>query len=79
MTYRGKVKKGVVILDEPDALPEGAEVSVRVLQRRAQRRRATKPKTLYEDMKPFIGVITDLPSDLSLNHDHYLHGAPKRK
>ncbi len=79
MTYRGKVKNGVVVPDEPGDLPEGAEVSMRVLQRRGRKHRATTPKTTYEDMKPFIGVITDLPSDLSLNHDHYLYGAPKKK
>ena len=28
MTYRGHVKNGVVVLDEPVKLPEGAEVKV---------------------------------------------------
>ena len=79
MTYRGKVKNGVVVPDKPGALPEGAEISMRVVHRPARKPRAAKPKTIYEDMKPFIGVINDLPSDLSLNHDHYLYGTPKRK
>ncbi len=25
------------------------------------------------------GTVDDLPPDLSVNHDHYLYGAPKRK
>jgi hypothetical protein len=29
MTYRGHVKQGVIILDPPAQLPEGAEVEVR--------------------------------------------------
>ncbi|HSZ57634.1 MAG TPA: hypothetical protein VK797_18370 [Tepidisphaeraceae bacterium] len=33
MTYRGHVKNGQIALDEPTALPEGAEVSVQVLER----------------------------------------------
>jgi len=29
MTYRGHVKQGVIVLDSPVQLPEGAEVEVR--------------------------------------------------
>ena len=78
MTYRGKVKNGVVVLDEPSALPEGAEVSVRPLK--ASRRRASRvrQRSLYERFKPFIGIAKGLPPDLAKNHDHYLHGRPKQ-
>ena len=31
MTYRGRVRNGVVVLDDPKALPDGAEVTVRAL------------------------------------------------
>jgi hypothetical protein len=34
--------------------------------------------SLYEAMKPFIGMVDDLPADLSINHDHYLYGTPKQ-
>ena len=27
----------------------------------------------------FAGTVDDLPSDFAENHDHYIHGAPKRK
>lgn len=30
MTYRGHIKNGVVVMDEPSALPEGTEVWVDV-------------------------------------------------
>jgi hypothetical protein len=26
----------------------------------------------------FAGIADDLPSDLARNHDHYIHGHPKR-
>jgi hypothetical protein len=26
----------------------------------------------------WIGSIDDLPEDFAVNHDHYIHGAPKR-
>jgi hypothetical protein len=76
MTYRGRVKNGVVVLDDPSALPDGTEVSVRPLKSRQPGRRKGKarPQSLYERMKPFIGAVSGLPHDLAENHDHYLHG-----
>jgi hypothetical protein len=79
MTYRGRVKNGVVVLDGPARPPDGAEVSVRLLKPARRRRSARGPKTLYERMKPFIGIASDLPPDFSANHDHYLYGTPKRQ
>jgi len=29
-------------------------------------------------LKQFAGAVRGLPSDMALNHDHYLHGRPKR-
>jgi hypothetical protein len=34
--------------------------------------------TFYERHKSWIGSITDAPSDYAQNHDHYLHGQPKK-
>ena len=35
-------------------------------------------KTLAERFAPFVGCLDDLPEDLAAQHDHYLHGTPKR-
>ena len=81
MTYRGRVKNGVVVLDDPSALPEGTEVSVRPVKGRSKGGRKAKaehPHTLHDRMKPFIGAVSGLPHDLAENHDHYLHGRPKK-
>ena len=72
MTYRGHIKGGVVVLDEPVELPEGTEVRV---EPATQGR--TEP-TLADDLREFIGCVEDLPPDVARNHDHYLYGAPKR-
>jgi hypothetical protein len=72
MTYRGKIKNGAVVLDQPAALPDGVEVEVRPLIQGE-----TIP-TLYERWKDFIGIAEGLPSDSSTNHDHYLYGVPKQ-
>ena len=80
MTYRGKVKDGVVVLDEPAALPDGTEVSVRALKgaRGPVRRKGSAP-TLLDELEPFIGMAEGLPPDASANVDHYLYGAPKQR
>ena len=31
-----------------------------------------------EAMSEFAGVVQELPADYAANHDHYLHGTPKR-
>ncbi len=69
MEYRGKVINGVVVLDNGDTLPEGATVKVQTV---------TEPPTWAEVLKDVTGKAEGLPSDLAKNHDHYLHGAPKR-
>jgi hypothetical protein len=72
MTYRGRVKNGVVVLDDPAGLPEGAEVEV--VHTAAEER----IPTLYERLKDIVGIAEGLPADSSVNHDHYLYGAPKK-
>ena len=80
MTYRGKIKDGVVVLDDPSGLPDGTEVNVRPVKIRSK---TATPNlgipSLYERMKPFIGMGEGLPPDASQNVDHYLYGAPKVK
>ena len=80
MTYRGHVKNGVVVLDQPAELPEGAEVDVTVRAEPRTERDDQKPiPTLAERLAPVIGCLDGLPSDLAENHDHYLYGVPKKK
>jgi hypothetical protein len=78
MTYRGRIRNGIVVLDDPIKLPEGASVTV-ALENPAlnlQEDDDTEP-TLYERLKPIFGIANDLPPDGSRNLDHYLYGAPK--
>ena len=85
MTVRGKVKNGKVVLDDPKALPEGAEVEVRPVKKRKPPAKSRKPKSkahphsLAERLGRFIGTVKDLPPDMSINLDHYLDGHPKEK
>jgi hypothetical protein len=38
----------------------------------------TERKTLAEQLGDLIGSVPDLPLDMAEQHDHYLHGAPKK-
>jgi len=81
MIYRGRVKNGVIVLDPPGSLPEGAEVEVSAKEAdntstiAGQEKSAT---TLYDRYKDFIGIIEALPADMAENHDHYIHGSLNR-
>ena len=68
------------MLDDPTALPEGTEVSIRALKSAAPRPRGKKqPLWFHDRYKKFIGIVKDLPPDISVNLDHYLYGAPKQE
>ena len=79
MVYRGHVKNGVVVLDEPCPLPEGAEVQVNAVPQAEVADEQQAIPSLHERLGPFIGAAEGLPPDLSANHDHYLYGTPKRQ
>ena len=73
MTYRGHVKDGVVVLDPTIPLPEGAEVTIEVVEK--------IDNSSENSEHPFLRMIdlagpTGIP-DLATNHDHYLYGHPK--
>ncbi len=72
MTLEGTVTNGMIVLDSPRALPEGARVEV-VLKPAAD-----QPKTLREILLETAGCLTDLPADFAAQHDHYIHGTPKK-
>ena len=76
MSYRGHVENGVVVLDEPIALPEGAPVQVDLVG--GKNRMEESGTTLYERLKSVIGTARGLPPDAAMNVDHYLYGQPKR-
>ena len=71
MTVKGHVRDGVIVLDDPIELPDGAEVCVELPP-------SSRPLTWAERFKDVIGTVDDLPTDMAKNHDHYLHGAHKK-
>jgi len=78
MPYRGHVRNGVVVLDEPADIEEGSVVSVAVLGEQEPVGDDNTGPTLAERLARVIGKAKGLPPDASLNHDHYLYGLPKK-
>ena len=72
MTYRGKVKGGVIVLEGSSVPPEGTVVRVEEIPETADH------PAWAEVFKDLIGAAEGLSEDLAENHDHYIHGAPKR-
>jgi hypothetical protein len=72
-TYTGQVLNGVIVLDEGmPALPEGTRVRVEPVDLKAA------VQELSQILLEFAGSGKELPPDLAEQHDHYLHGTPKR-
>lgn len=71
MPYRGHIQNGVVVLDEAADLPEGLEVEVEPCIDATH-------TSLAERWKDLIGIVSGMPDDMAQNHDHYIHGTPKK-
>ena len=72
--YFGIFKDGVVFPDSPIVLPNGTKVKIELMEQE----KAEEISNLISDMKTLAGTATGLPPDLARNHDHYLHGTPKK-
>ena len=69
-TLLGTVKGGVVVLEGAILPPDGARVEVRLVDE------AQSP-TWRDVFQGIMGNAPELPTDISENHDHYAHRAPK--
>jgi hypothetical protein len=71
MELEGVVQNGVIVPDDPTALPEGTRVRITPTV-------VEKPKPFGERFAQFKGATSGLPEDLAEQHDHYRLGTPKR-
>jgi len=78
MVYQGHVENGMIRLQDPVVLPEGAKVNVEVVPPPPVGERQEPGLNLYDRLKPLVGAAKNLPPDASVNVDHYLYGHPKR-
>ncbi len=87
MAFRGYIKNGRVVVNERIDLPSGTKVRVApdeadrpalVSRSRTRRSRRRSGETLYDRYHHLIGKARGLPRDFAAQHDHYIHGAPRR-
>lgn len=71
MTVQGHVRNGVIVLDTPTALPEGAAVTVHVV---APEGKAETPREERPILK-YAGILKGLGPDASRRIDEVLYGA----
>jgi len=72
MSYIGTVENGVVILPEEAQLSEGTKVKVEPVEDAEDRQRWA------DELLEIARSIKGLPEDFAENHNHYIHGTPKR-
>ena len=74
MTYRGRVKNGVVVLEGAVSLSDGTKVRVEPIDDLE----SGADGLVYDRLARIAGKAKGLPHDLARQHNHYLHGQPPR-
>jgi hypothetical protein len=75
-TYTGLVQDGVIVFEgPPPPLAVGTRVRIELIEPEPE---DESTPTLADRLRPIIGAAKGLPTDLAEQHDHYLHGTPKR-
>ena len=78
---------GVIVLDKPGELSEGTRVRVEPVRQSKVRKvtgtHATKAKNRlpgepWATLLKYAGKAKGLPPDFAEQHDHYIHGVPKK-
>jgi hypothetical protein len=72
MTIAGTIKGSTVLLDEAPSVPDGTRVDV-VLPPVKDEGEPT-----LKNLLDLAGCVKGMPADFAEQHDHYIHGTPKR-
>ena len=79
MTLHGIIQEGKVVFENGQPFPDGTHVAVSPIPVSAEN---GDPSSIWSKLaalgRKVESLPCDLPQDLAENHDHYLHGAPKR-
>ncbi|NBV20709.1 MAG: hypothetical protein EBS05_01750 [Proteobacteria bacterium] len=77
MSYKGTVASGVIVLDAKAKLPDGTKVEVRPVRQPARTSVRSRRERLAR-IDAIAAAMPPLPADFAAEHDHYIHGIPKR-
>ena len=80
MEDSGSLPEGTVVRIEPVEEPWLAEARdrLRAAEKAAIEAEERGEPTVLEKLLKYAGAAKGWPSDMAENHDHYLHGTPKR-
>ncbi len=67
----GTIQNGVIVLHEVSGLPKETPVEISVAP-------PTASNGTGKRLLKHTGTVHDLPADMADQHDHYIHGTPKR-
>jgi len=76
LKYTGTVVDGVVVFENGHVPPNGTAVEIVPLE--AETTKGETPDKPFSFLLKYAGIITDMPEDFAAQHDHYIHGTPKR-
>lgn len=76
MSFEGTVIDGKVVFDAPSVFPDGTRVEVHLPAASPDMPQAVP---LGKLLNRLAGLATDLPADFADEHDHYIHGTPRRE
>lgn len=72
MSLEGTVVNGTIVLDGGEQLPDGTRIKVIVTPAEP------KQQPTLQALVEMAGALDDLPPDFAREHDHYIHGAPRK-
>ncbi len=72
MSYTGTVEHGIVKLPPEADLADGTKVRIEKIETPQDRNALTRR------LREIAGQMRGLPEDWAEQHDHYIHGTPKR-
>ena len=81
MMLEGIVQNGVIVPTNGTPLPEGTRVRIMIEPDQTLPEVEAEPGkegSLRDVLMKFAGCMTGLPPDMAEQHDHYIHGTPKR-
>ncbi len=70
MSITATVADGKIVLPPGVVWPDGTVVRIEQVEHES--------RTVRDLLKDFEGAAEDLPADMAANHDHYIHGHPKK-
>jgi hypothetical protein len=70
MSITTTVEEGKIVLPPGVDWPNGTVVRIEPVKE--------QEATIWDVLKKYDGMATDLPNDLAANIDHYVHGHPKK-